>query len=57
MRLLIQYIAPLALLTTSAAGLLAQFVTGARLVVLHASVANHRGRLISTLGRDAFQIF
>jgi Ca-activated chloride channel homolog len=41
----------------AAAGLWAQFVAETRLVVLHASVSDKRGKLITTLTQDDFKIF
>jgi Ca-activated chloride channel homolog len=43
------------LVTTS--GLWAQFRSDTRLVVLHASVTDKRGKLLTNLGQDAFKIF
>src|SRR5712675_708647 len=37
--------------------LLAQFTAGTRLVVLHASVSDRQGNLLSTLDREAFRVF
>jgi len=38
-------------------GLLGQFTAGTRLVVLHATVSDKQGNLLSTLDRDAFRVF
>jgi Ca-activated chloride channel homolog len=49
-----------AIVTLAAAlsiGLHAQFKVDARLVVLHASVSDHQGKPLSTLGREAFRVF
>ena len=43
-----------ALFSMLAAG---QFTAGTRLVVLHASVSDRQGKLLSTLDRDAFRVF
>ena len=45
------------LLVVAAAGLWAQFVAETRLVVLHASVADKRGKLVTNLDRDSFKVF
>lgn len=34
-----------------------QFRSDARLVVLHASVTDHRGKLVTDLGKDSFKVF
>jgi Ca-activated chloride channel family protein len=52
-----RYFATLALPAAFSIGLLAQFTAGTRLVVLHASVSDHQGKLVSTLDRDAFRVF
>ena len=46
-----------ALAAVSSIGLLAQFTAGTRLVVLHASVSDRQGKLLSSLNQDAFRIF
>lgn len=38
-------------------GLFAQFVANTRLVVLHASVADKKGKLLTNLNRDAFKVY
>ncbi len=40
-----------------AAGLAAQFRSDTRLVVLHASVTDHKGKLVTNLGQKAFKVF
>jgi Ca-activated chloride channel homolog len=45
------------LVSLSAACLLAQFRADTRLVVLHASVTDHKGKLITNLDKDAFKVF
>src|SRR5258708_6805437 len=52
-----RYFATVALAAAFSIGLLAQFTAGIRLVVLHASVSDRQGKLLSTLGRDAFWVF
>ena len=52
-----RYFATVALATAFSIGLLAQFTAGTRLVVLHASVSDRQGNLLSTLDRDAFRVF
>src|SRR5882724_3993223 len=52
-----RYLATVALAVAFSIGLLAQFTAGTRLVVLHASVSDRQGRMLSTLGRDAFRVF
>src|SRR5258708_23778713 len=52
-----RYFATVALAAAFSIGLLAQFTAGARLVVLHASVSDRHGNLVSTLDRDAFRVF
>src|SRR5258708_21819353 len=51
------YFATVALAAVFSIGLLAQFTAGTRLVVLHASVSDRQGNLLSTLDRDAFRVF
>lgn len=46
-----------AVLLAGAALLHAQFRTDTRLVVLHASVTDHKGKLVTNLGQNAFKIF
>jgi Ca-activated chloride channel homolog len=45
------------LIGLSTAGLFAQFRADTRLVVLHASVSDHKGKLITNLDKDAFKVF
>jgi Ca-activated chloride channel family protein len=45
------------LLGAAAVSAWAQFTAETRLVVLHASVADKRGKLVTNLDRDAFKIF
>jgi len=45
------------LLIAAAIGAWAQFVAETRLVVLHASVSDKRGKLVTNLDRDAFKVF
>jgi Ca-activated chloride channel homolog len=45
------------LLIVAAAGAWAQFVAETRLVVLHASVSDKRGKLVTNLNQGSFQIF
>ncbi len=45
------------LLIVAVGGAWAQFVAETRLVVLHASVADKRGKLVTNLDRDSFKIF
>ncbi|MGA7415572.1 MAG: VWA domain-containing protein [Bryobacteraceae bacterium] len=45
------------LVAVAAAGAWAQFVAETRLVVLHASVADKRGKLVTNLDRDSFKVF
>jgi Ca-activated chloride channel family protein len=52
-----RYFATIALAAAFSMGLLAQFTAGARLVVLHATVSDKQGNLLSTLDRDAFRVF
>src|SRR5882762_5023071 len=52
-----RYFATVALAVAFSIGLLAQFKAGTRLVVLHASVSDRHGNLLSTLDRDAFRVF
>jgi Ca-activated chloride channel family protein len=52
-----RYFATVALAAAFSIGLLAQFTAGTRLVVLHASVSDRQGKLLSTLDRDAFRVF
>jgi VWFA-related protein len=47
----------LLLLAASAAFLQAQFRSDIRLVVLHASVTDHKGKLVTNLDRNAFKVF
>lgn len=49
----------LAVLFASAGAVIlhAQFRTDTRLVVLHASVTDHKGKLVTNLGQNAFKIF
>jgi Ca-activated chloride channel family protein len=47
----------LVLPTAFSIGLLAQFTAGTRLVVIHASVTDHKGNLLSSLERNAFHVF
>ena len=49
--------AAVALATAFSIGLTAQFTAGTRLVVLHASVSDRQGKLLSTLDRAAFRVF
>src|SRR5258708_27041072 len=51
------YFATVAMAAAFSIGLLAQFTAGTRLVVLHASVSDRQGNLLSTLDRDAFRVF
>jgi Ca-activated chloride channel family protein len=53
----IRFLSTLAFPTAFSIGLLAQFTTGTRLVVLHASVSDRQGKLLPTLDRDAFRVF
>jgi Ca-activated chloride channel homolog len=46
-----------ALLVVAAAGAWAQFTAETRLVVLHASVSDKRGKLVTNLDRDSFKVF
>jgi Ca-activated chloride channel family protein len=48
---------PALLLALAASALYAQFRTDARLVVLHASVVDKRGKLITNLNENAFKVF
>jgi Ca-activated chloride channel family protein len=52
-----RYLVTLALPAAFSIGLLAQFTAGTRLVVLHASVSDHQGKLLSSLDRNAFRVF
>src|SRR5260370_5378045 len=52
-----RYYATVAPAAAFSIGLLAQFTAGTRLVVLHASVSDRQGKLLSTLERDAFRVF
>src|SRR3981189_1620096 len=52
-----RYFATVAMAAAFSIGLLAQFTAGTRLVVIHASVSDSRGKLLSTLDRDAFRVF
>src|SRR5260370_21912514 len=52
-----RYYATVAPAAAFSIGLLAQFTAGTRLVVLHASVSDRQGKLLSTLNRDAFRVF
>jgi VWFA-related protein len=52
-----RYLVTLALPAAFSFALLAQFTAGTRLVVLHASVSDRQGKLLSTLDRDAFRVF
>ncbi len=45
------------LAAASAVCLLGQFRADTRLVVLHASVTDHKGKLITNLGQNAFKVF
>jgi len=45
------------LLVMTAAGAWAQFTAETRLVVLHASVSDKRGKLVTNLDRDSFKVF
>jgi VWFA-related protein len=45
------------LLIAAVAGAWAQFTAETRLVVLHASVADKRGKLVTNLDRDSFKVF
>jgi Ca-activated chloride channel homolog len=45
------------MLLAAVAGAWAQFVAETRLVVLHASVSDKRGKLVTNLDRDSFKIF
>ena len=57
-RLGLTKIVPLALLASLLAGFaFAQFRADSRLVVLHASVTDRRGKLLTNLNRDAFRVF
>ena len=47
----------LALSALAASCLLAQFVSDTRLVVLHASVTDKKGKLITNLDKGAFKVF
>ena len=51
------FAAVVALGALSAALLTAQFRSDTRLVVLHASVTDHKGKLVTNLDRNAFKIF
>src|ERR1700676_4381849 len=51
------YVATVTLAAAFSIGLLAQFTAGIRVVVLHASVSDRHGNLVSTLDRDAFRVF
>src|SRR5260370_40975746 len=51
------FFATVALAAALSIVLLAQFTAGTRLVVLHASVSDRQGNLLSTLDRDAFRVF
>jgi Ca-activated chloride channel family protein len=53
----IRFLAALAFPAALSIGLLAQFTTGTRLVVLHASVSDRQGKLVPTLDRDSFRVF
>ena len=44
------------LIVATAAGW-AQFVAESRLVVLHASVSDRRGKLVTNLDRESFKVF
>jgi Ca-activated chloride channel family protein len=57
MQRFLRYFALLAFLSVSAFVLVAQFATGTRLVVLHASVSDRHGNLVPTLDRSAFHVF
>src|SRR6267154_6647369 len=52
-----RYFATVAMAAAFSIGLLAQFKAGTRLVVLHASVSDRHGNLLSTLDRDAFRVY
>jgi Ca-activated chloride channel family protein len=52
-----RYFATVILAAAFAIGLLAQFTAETRLVVLHASVSDRQGTLLSTLDRNAFRVF
>src|SRR5260370_37542357 len=52
-----RYLVTLATAAGFSFALLAQFTAGVRLVVLHASVSDRHGNLVSTLDRDAFRVF
>jgi len=54
---LLPRVAPLLLAGVLAGGLYAQFRADTRLVVLHASVADKRGKLLTNLNKDAFKVF
>ncbi len=51
------YLAALLGCTVFCLGLYAQFRSDTRLVVLHASVTDHKGKLVTNLNREAFKIF
>src|ERR1700730_7165091 len=53
----LRYCATVTLAAALSIGLRAQFTAGTRLVVLHASVSDKHGNLLSTLDRDAFRVF
>jgi VWFA-related protein len=44
-------------LIAAAVSSLAQFTSETRLVVLHASVTDKKGKLLTNLGKDAFKVF
>jgi Ca-activated chloride channel family protein len=52
-----RYFAAVAVTVACSIGLVAQFTVGTRLVVLHASVSDRQGKLLSNLDRDAFRVF
>jgi VWFA-related protein len=52
-----KYLAAFLVVSVSAACLLAQFRADTRLVVLHASVTDRKGKLMTNLNRDAFRVF
>jgi Ca-activated chloride channel homolog len=52
-----RYLAIITLAAMFSIVLAAQFTAGTRLVVLHASVSDRQGKLLSALDRDAFRVF
>ena len=52
-----KYLTALLLVSLSAACLFAQFRADTRLVVLHASVTDKKGKLMTNLNKDAFRVF